>query len=347
MGAPRKAPASGGARHFGLTAPYALPNSMGMQAAQPTNEFDSALAELARNKARIIQAQAFGLIDGGTPAGQAPLPQPQTVGDTLALGKFAVDVSQTIAKTATDQLEQTKDDLQKAKSNANDMFEAGKQEAIDLYDRLDAREERFRQEREEMRKEMANLREENRTAQENAKYAEIKAQLDALTTAHEQEKAELKRRAEKAETEVERFRSRTPQDVESEYLTALVQAKRFDHPALRDALGLTATGEEPFERTWQREMGQLEIAKAKKALTKQELLDMNAVEHNDAMNKKTEKLVDHLGDAIELGKKALENIVGGGVSTSSAGLPRHGMGATMSEMRAQAAAARQQQGGAQ
>lgn len=329
---------SGGAR-IGATAPWGL---VGTGAPAQDPNLDAELAAYVKRQRDLLTVNALRPAQegGGQPVVQ---PQPQSVGDVLQVGKYAVDISKSVAEVSQAEARAAREELAEAKANAGSAYEAGKQEALTVWQMMDERDARH-EERMERMDEKLRLAEEERRKLDDARrdseaakaIAELKAQMDKIQEQHEREREDLKKRAEAAEGKAaEAAKPKSPAQMA---IDLLAQGKSIDSPEVQALLGRAqTTGEESFERTWQREMGTLEIAKVKREHTKQELLDMNAVDHDAELKAKQRKIFDRFDSLLELGQKWLEgNVRSDGQQATKAGLPHNGFGGTMDDMARQA-----------
>lgn len=353
----RKTQPQGGARHFGLTAPYALAGAA--QAPQTQDETDTALASFIRTKEKLLRAQMVGAVEGNH--GQAPtqVPQPASLTEAVNAATAITEMHKGVAEVAQAVADNERERRIEAENSAAGAFQAGKEQAEGVATMMLEMVRQMADSNREALIAQQGIREEMNALIREADKRADQAERDALSRRLDQMEDNFKRELGTREAKIaelteklERFQNRSPQDVEAEYLNALVRQHKFDHPALREALGFTGNGEEPFERTWQREAGQLELAKLRRQHNKEELLDLNAVEHDQAVKEQQRQLLDRFGKALDLGINWLQGNLGPTATQGAkAGLPHNGFGGTMEDMARQAAQIAQaqaaQQGGAE
>ena len=311
------------------------------QAQQGAN-LDEELAAFVRRRKDLLTVGALGITDqgGGQPVVQ---PQPQSVGEMLQVGKFAVDVSQSIAQGAQAQAQATKEELERAKQQAGDAYEAGKQEALTLWQMIDERDARHQERIDSLTKELRDANESRRDSESARVLSELKAQMDAIQGQHKREVAELKRRAEQAEARA--AEAAKPKSRYEQALDLLRSGEDPQSPAVRALLGYGEPGQETPQERWQR----LHMDKVEDEIVderaRRRALQTNAIEHDAAVKAGQRKIYDHADKALSLFERWLEGTVGGGGSeqTGKAGLPHDGFPATLSEMRAQSQAIMAQQ----
>lgn len=356
---PRRAPQpQAGARHFALTSPLALAGSA--QAPQTQDNFETEMARAVRLATMERQARLAGVALPGAGADQSQaMPQPATVNDTIALSREAREAAAEQARQAREIAQEERDRRLEAEESASGAFQAGKAQAEGVATMMLEMVRQMADSNREALIAQQGIREEMNALIREADKRADQAERDALSRRLDQMEDNFKRELGTREAKIaelteklERFQNRSPQDVEAEYLNALVRQHKFDHPALREALGFTGNGEEPFERTWQREAGQLELAKLRRQHNKEELLDLNAVEHDQAVKEQQRQLLDRFGKALDLGINWLQGNLGPTATQGAkAGLPHNGFGGTMEDMARQAAQIAQaqavQQGGAE
>jgi len=342
----RRTPPQAGARHFGMTAPYALAGAAAAPEQQPS--FETEMAKAVRQATLERQARMAGVPLPGLESQQQVQPQVATIQDQIALSQEARKGAADVAEMARQRAEDAQAELDRVKADAGGAYEAGKKEATDIWERLDKRDEAFRAEREEMRKEMRELRDENRTAQENARYAELKAELDKLTNAHEQEKAELKKRADVAEqraTEAARPKSR-----EEMAIDLIKQGDSFDSPHVQVLLRgrVPNPGQDSLDQKWANAQLEAHIDDFMAEIEAKRTKRQREQERQGKMDGAVDHIVDNASKLTDLLRKGAEQFLGVGDAAgqgSKAGLPHNGFPGTLDEMAALADQA--MQGGAQ
>ena len=343
--ATRKTPPQAGARHFGITAPYPL---LAGAAAAPESplSFETEMAKAVRQATVERQARMAGVPLPGLESQQQALPQPVTIQDTLAVNKDAREAAAEQTRLYREAAEDERDRREAAEANAGGAFEAGKKEALAMAEYMDKREERFRADAAEMRKEMQELREQNRTAQENAKYAELKAELDKLTSGHEQEKAELKRRAELAEQRA--AEASRPKSREEMALDLIKQGESYDAPHVQVLLRghVPDPGRDSLDQKWANAQLEAHIDDFMAEIEAKRTKRQREQERQGKMDGAVDHIVDNASKLTDLLRKGAEQFLGVGESAgqgSKAGLPHNGFPGTLDEM---AALADQAMGGA-
>lgn len=337
----RKTQPQAGARHFGLTAPYALAGSSAAPQQEPSVE-----AELARAIRLTTLERQARLVGVGLPGGEAatpPFPQVATVQDQIALSQEARSSARDVADLARQQSEAAQAEVERLKEQAGGAYEAGKQEALTLWQMIDGRDARHQERMDAITKELREANEARRDSESARVLSELKAQMDAIQGQHEREVAELKRRAEQAETRA--AEAAKPKSRYEQALDLLRNGEDPQSPAVRALLGYGEPGQETPQERWQR----LHMDKVEDEIVderaRRRALQTNAIEHDAAVKAGQRKIYDHADKALSLFERWLEGTVGGGGSdqTGKAGLPHDGFPATLSEMRAQSQAIMAQQ----
>jgi hypothetical protein len=350
--ATRKTQPQTGARHFGLTAPYALAGSAAAPQQEPT--FETEMAKAIRLATMERQARLAGVALPGMETAASPQPQVATVQDQIALSQEARSSARDVADLARQQSEAAQAEVERLKEQAGGAYEAGKQEALTLWQMIDERDARHQERMDAITKELREANEARRDSESARVLSELKAQMDAIQGQHEREVAELKRRAEQAEARA--AEAAKPKSRYEQALDLLRNGEDPQSPAVRALLGYGEPGQETPQERWQR----LHMDKVEDEIVderaRRRALQTNAIEHDAAVKAGQRKIYDHVDKAMNLLEKWLEGNVGGGGNEANgkAGLPHNGFGGTMEEMAAQAqqiaaaqAAQAAQQGGAE
>ena len=338
---------STGARHFGMTAPYALAGSTA--APQVQDDFEHEVTQAIRRTTMIRQAQALGALpsDGGSMP--APAPQPQSVNDVLQVGKYAVDVSKTVADTMEQKAKAAQEELDRVKQQAGDAYEAGKQEATNLFSLLDERERRYQERMDALTTQLREAEDKRRDLESARALEQIGGQIADIKKAHEDEKAELKRQL--AQAEARAAAASQPKSGPELALDLIKQGEDPNSPRVQVLLHgrVPNPGQVNLEDRWQRVQLESHIDDLQDETSHKRAVRLRELDRVDKRDEMVDRLVDNVGKVLDLARKAGEQYLGvsgdGSAPASKAGLPHNNIAGTLEGIAQQVQQAGQ--GGAQ
>ena len=159
----RKTQPRAGARHFGMTAPYALAGAAAAPEQQPS--FETEMAKAIRQATMERQARMVGVPLPGLENQQQAQPQVATVQDQIALSQEARRGAADVAEMARQRAEDAQTELDRVKADAGGAYEAGKQEALNLWKMLDERDARHQERLDALNKELRDANEARRDSE--------------------------------------------------------------------------------------------------------------------------------------------------------------------------------------
>lgn len=336
MGTRRTTPQMG-ARHFGMTAPYALPGAAAAPESPPS--FETEMAKAIRQATMERQARMAGVPMPGLESQHAAPPQVATVQDQIALSQEARSSAKDVAELARQQAEEARAELERVKAQAGGAYEAGKQETLDLWERLDARDQRHQERLDALEAQLREANDARRDSESAKAIAELKAQMEADKKERDQLIAQLKKEADEAKAKA--VEATRPKSGPEQALDLIKAGEDPNSPRVQVLLygKLPNPGQQSLNEKWEHVQLEAHIDEFMAEIEAKRAKRQREQERQGKMDGAVDHIVENAGKLTDLLRGAAEQFLGVGDAAgqgSKAGLPHNGFPGTLDGMAAMA-----------